>query len=517
MSSAGSSGRFIGELENGSMIGGHYEVRARLGRGSFGATYLAADHHRFGARCVVKLLRPRNDIPMDLAKRYFEREARALARIRHERVPELCAYFEADDQFVLVQSYVPGTNLIRLLGRHRRLEESEVRQICADVLQILMYLHSLTPPAVHRDVKPDNLVRDQEGRIHLVDFGGVRDIVTEAGSEMASVFFGSQGYAAPEQKEGHAIPASDLYSLGATALRLLVPVDQKVTRDMLGNIGLTASFAGWLARMLAPVETRFASAAEALDALLADPACDPLQLGVDAAEIGSRQAETPPGRSSAGRRRPRLSTTRAALLVRSPPTGTTPRPKPKRRVPGRRLLGWIAAHALPLAVGLAVIVGVSSAAVYWFRGETTTDGVMTTDSAATPAHAPLEPAPATPSAVTEVFVRDALARQYRFVPTTGIFSARLAKGASQAFPVTLDTEHAYMLMGACDPRCTDLNLSLNWRDGWPVKADSSKGPLPGFEHRPRRSGAYVIVLRMAECPPRTVCLAQARVYDKPRD
>ena len=85
-------------------------------------------------------------------------------------------------------------------------------------LEILDYLHTRTPSVVHRDIKPSNIVRaPNDGRCSLVDFGGVLDAAREKGG---STIVGTFGYMAPEQLHGQAVPATDIYALGATIVAL---------------------------------------------------------------------------------------------------------------------------------------------------------------------------------------------------------------------------------------------------------------------------------------------------------
>jgi serine/threonine protein kinase len=85
-------------------------------------------------------------------------------------------------------------------------------------LEILDYLHTRSPPVVHRDIKPSNIMRaPNDGRCSLVDFGGVLDAAREKGG---STIVGTFGYMAPEQLHGQAVPATDIYALGATIVAL---------------------------------------------------------------------------------------------------------------------------------------------------------------------------------------------------------------------------------------------------------------------------------------------------------
>jgi tetratricopeptide (TPR) repeat protein len=273
-------------LTLGTVLEHRYEVIALLGRGGFGATYRAVDHRRLGAPCAVKELVPppaaRAGPAFAAATERFEREARALLRLRHHSVPRLHAFFEQDGRCFLVQDLVEGRSLHQLLDAAGPLHEDAVREIVAQVLDVLAYLHGQSPPVLHRDIKPANIILDPTGRAHLVDFGAVRDALdacAPAGADRGSTRIGTPGYAPFEQAMGRVVPASDLYALGATAVTLLTgeePLawlgrhDDSWTLD--GRTGASPEFERFLAVLLADLPARLPSAAAARAALDALPA-----------------------------------------------------------------------------------------------------------------------------------------------------------------------------------------------------------------------------------------------------
>lgn len=263
--------------EPGSVIADRYRVVRVLGRGGFAVTYEAEDR-RDGALVAVK------ELHLDTVERWravqrFEREARVLAGLDHPRIPRYVDFIAPDDDgaFVLVQTLAPGRPLSGLIADGLRFTELAARDLALQVLDILDYLHGLSPPVVHRDLKPQNLIRTDDGQVMLVDFGAVRD--TLAAESTAGSVVGTYGYMAPEQYQGAASPVSDLYGLGATLahllarrppselphVRLKIDVDQAVTAS--------PAFRAWLGRLLEPApEDRFRSAADARAALLGAPA-----------------------------------------------------------------------------------------------------------------------------------------------------------------------------------------------------------------------------------------------------
>ncbi len=200
---------------DGPLIGGRWKLGPRLGSGAQGRTFLARDQQRDGAVVVVKELRLSEDgwKKFDL----YEREVDTLRGLDHPGIPKLIASLEGDKgTYYLVMERAPGATLKAWAAKHR-LGEADLRDILARGLDILDYLHDRSPPVIHRDIKPANMVRDRDGALSLVNFGGVRNALRpDGGSTMVGTF----GYMAPEQLHGQASPATDIYALGATIVAL---------------------------------------------------------------------------------------------------------------------------------------------------------------------------------------------------------------------------------------------------------------------------------------------------------
>lgn len=202
---------------DGPLIGGRYRLGPALGKGSQGEIFLARDEQAKGAaerEVVVKRMTPRTTWK---SFELFEREAKVLSQLRHAGVPRhIATVEEPPGTFNLVMQRVPGENL-RDLSKRSRLSALELRDVLVRALEILDYLHTRMPAVIHRDIKPSNIVRAPDGRIALVDFGGVLDAARDKGG---STIVGTFGYMAPEQLHGQAVPATDLYALGATIVSL---------------------------------------------------------------------------------------------------------------------------------------------------------------------------------------------------------------------------------------------------------------------------------------------------------
>lgn len=258
---------------NGTVIHGRYEIEALLGRGGFGATYRARDRGRFGAPCALKELLP-TEQEIGRAKGQFEREALALLELRHECVPRLHEFFEEEGRYFLVQDFVEGETLQRVVERRGPLPEPEVRVLLEQLLSVLEYLHGLASPVVHRDIKPENVILSPNGRINLVDFGAVREALGESLHTPKVTAIGTPGYAPLEQIMGRVAPASDLYAVGATGLFLLTAKHPLVWYDgnsetwtLPGRTGASEPLEEFLTRLLADLPARFPNARVARAAL----------------------------------------------------------------------------------------------------------------------------------------------------------------------------------------------------------------------------------------------------------
>jgi len=207
----------------------------------------------------------------------FEREARVLSQLDHPAIPRYLDYFQIDRDrdrdFYIVQQLVEGKSLAQAIADGWHGSEEDIKQIAEQVLDVLIYLHELKPPVIHRDIKPQNVILQPNRKIALVDFGAVQDTYrsTQVGG---STVVGTYGYMPPEQFRGKAVPATDLYALGATILFLLTgrsPVELpeiKLKLSFRDSVNISSHFADWLDKMIEPaIEDRFSSAKQSLNAL----------------------------------------------------------------------------------------------------------------------------------------------------------------------------------------------------------------------------------------------------------
>ncbi|MDJ0897214.1 MAG: serine/threonine-protein kinase [Xenococcus sp. MO_188.B8] len=206
-----------------------YKIISFLGKGGFGTTYLAEDTKRpHNPHCVVKQLDPGIDEPefLKIARRFFVKEAETLEKLGvHDQIPRLLANFEQDQEFYLVQEYIEGETLSSELSLNSPWPEAKVIDLLRDCLTIIDFVHS--NGVIHRDIKPDNLIRrSQDNKIVLVDFGTVKEVIMSKTQTFAStVVVGSRGYMPTEQARGKPRFCSDIYALGMIAIQALTGIE----------------------------------------------------------------------------------------------------------------------------------------------------------------------------------------------------------------------------------------------------------------------------------------------------
>jgi len=267
-----------------------YGIQQCLGKNAGRQTLLARDLQT-QELVVIKILTFSADFQWDDLK-LFEREAETLQSLSHPAIPRYLDYFEFQTPktkgLALVQSYIEAKSLAEWVESGRNFNEKEIKQIANNLLEILVYLQHQNPPVIHRDIKPSNiLLADRSplkqkhsalnkggwlGEVYLVDFGSVQTLAAREGSTVTVV--GTYGYMPPEQFGGRAVPASDLYGLGATLIYLVTRVHpaELLQEDLRINfepkIAISSDFVDWLQWITEPdLNSRLTSADRALKAL----------------------------------------------------------------------------------------------------------------------------------------------------------------------------------------------------------------------------------------------------------
>jgi eukaryotic-like serine/threonine-protein kinase len=217
-----------------------YRAISFLDSGGMSRNFLAIDTDMpQEKRCVVKQFFPAPQVLDDLEAfeksiELFQREGAQLDRLGADstQIPQLFAYLEQDRRFYLVQEFIDGQNLLKELDENGAYSEEKIRKLLDDLLPILKFVHDRG--VIHRDIKPDNIMRRNNGELVLIDFGMSKHLNSTVMSRGTTG--GTMGYAPPEQiRAGVAYPASDIYALGATCIHLLTDITPDRLYDFMRN------------------------------------------------------------------------------------------------------------------------------------------------------------------------------------------------------------------------------------------------------------------------------------------
>jgi beta-lactam-binding protein with PASTA domain len=210
-------------IESGTVIDGRYEVLSRIGTGGMADVYLARDQ-LLGRQVAVKLLHHRFAEDQEFVER-FRREASSAAGLSHPNVVAIFDRGEWDGTYYIAMEYLPGRSLKAVVREQGPLEPAAAIDIVIQILQAARFAHRRG--VIHRDLKPHNVILDEEGRAKVTDFG-----IARAGASdmtLTGSIMGTAQYLSPEQAQGHAVSAaSDIYAVGIVLYELLtgtVPFD----------------------------------------------------------------------------------------------------------------------------------------------------------------------------------------------------------------------------------------------------------------------------------------------------
>jgi len=199
-------------LDIGTLLHRRYRIAENLAQGGMGSVYSAMDE-TLGIVVAVK----ENLFTTEEAARQFRLEATILANMRHPNLPRVTDHFTVEGQGqYLVMDYIEGEDLRERMERLGAIPEDDVTMIGAAICDALTYLHSRTPPILHRDIKPGNVKIAPNGHIVLLDFGLAKVLVGDQATTVGARAM-TPGYSPPEQYgTARTDPRSDIYSLGAT-------------------------------------------------------------------------------------------------------------------------------------------------------------------------------------------------------------------------------------------------------------------------------------------------------------
>jgi len=205
-------------LNTGTLLQTRYEIIKQLGAGGQGVVYLAKNRESAENVVLKETILP---VYSDLltqrqALESFQREARALEGIKSDKVVKLLSSFVSDHRGYLVLQHIDGKPLSQQLEARGDLSPQEAVKYGIQMCEMLAALHNQTPPMLHRDFSPDNLLVDKNGKLTLIDFA----VSVRLEGDIQEVA-GKPSYMAPEQFKGKPTTQSDIYALGCTLFYIL--------------------------------------------------------------------------------------------------------------------------------------------------------------------------------------------------------------------------------------------------------------------------------------------------------
>ncbi len=217
-------------LSTGTVLVNRYMVQDVVGIGGMGAVYRSRDMHFPNVIKLVAVKEMVNQAPDPLVRQTivqnFEREAHILVSLSHPSIPKIFDFFTFDERSYLVLELVNGKDLDAILSETQGFfSEDQVIAWAIELCDVLDYLHKHKPePIIFRDMKPTNIMINQDNHIMLVDFG-IAKLFHEG---QKGTMIGTEGYSPPEQYRGEATPLADIYALGATLHHLLTRRDPRL-------------------------------------------------------------------------------------------------------------------------------------------------------------------------------------------------------------------------------------------------------------------------------------------------
>ncbi len=201
----------------GTTLNGRYRLEARIGSGGMSTVYRATDE-TLQRQVAIKLMNREIATDSDQLER-FRREARAVAQLSHPHIVGVIDYGEDDNRPYIVFEYVEGETLKERIRRTGRLPTTEAVAYAIEIARALGVAHARH--IVHRDVKPQNVLIDEEGSAKVTDFGIARTL-DEEGLTADGRVLGTTDYVSPEQALGRPVTGqSDLYSLGIVLYEMI--------------------------------------------------------------------------------------------------------------------------------------------------------------------------------------------------------------------------------------------------------------------------------------------------------
>ena len=201
-------------------VGGRYQLLGELGRGGTSTVFLAVDNvlqRTWAVKEVILGSNPNRDFVMNALKA----EISILNRCDHPLIPRIVNYFEENNRAYIVRDYVQGNSLSYIVAKNGAQNAEFVIKIGLELCDILKYLHNLHPCVIYGDMKPANVIINNENHVKLIDFGASQELRTIrdiSSNDYGNAIFATKSFSAPEQldKRANITVQSDIYALAAT-------------------------------------------------------------------------------------------------------------------------------------------------------------------------------------------------------------------------------------------------------------------------------------------------------------
>ncbi|CAN5223344.1 hypothetical protein BH10CYA1_BH10CYA1_07350 [soil metagenome] len=199
---------------------GLYTIKEQIGAGGQGTAYLALTDGLIPEVVLKEYVLPDHNNVHDRrrALKRLEDEVQILSRLSHSQIVRLHDVFIEDHRAYLVLDFIDGPSLKTIVGKNGKFDVATTVDLSLQMCEMLKYLHSLSPPLVHQDFTPDNLLLTKSGVLKLVDF----NVAKESATTKTSLVVGKQCYMPPEQFRGKTSVQSDIYAMGASLYFLLI-------------------------------------------------------------------------------------------------------------------------------------------------------------------------------------------------------------------------------------------------------------------------------------------------------
>lgn len=202
-------------MDTTKLFDNKYKIIKILGKGGMGTVYLA-ENTKLGTLWAIKEINKKAGDNLDLLA-----EPNILKKLNHFALPRIFDIVEDENSIYIIEDYVEGNSLDKQIKKEGCFSEERVINWAKQICDALNYLHTLKPnPIIYRDMKPSNIMVDEEDNVKIIDFGIAREYKEE--SESDTTYIGTRGYAAPEQYgKSQTDVRTDIFALGVTFYHLL--------------------------------------------------------------------------------------------------------------------------------------------------------------------------------------------------------------------------------------------------------------------------------------------------------